>query len=293
MIQARIAGLSVSFDGGDHDFFSRRLRAYEEKIQTPDLTMNLSRESFIDTPCGEELLLRDGQGLTRLPNGDLCRYTVSKKTGRVLYACYSSPDYSRFDYAILDVQKRATRPLSDFEYLYTGEAFANRLAYLGGLVMHGSAIAYDGQGIIFSAPSGTGKSTHAALWKQRYGERVQHINDDKPAIRFDGNTPTVYGTPWSGKTDTNANVCAPLTAIVFLQQASQNRIQPLTASEACCYLYRETVRPFYDEALGVKVLETAEKLLETVPVFLLECTISEQAVELVKNATNLAKGKSV
>ena len=284
MIQAQIAGLSVQFDGGDPEFFPNRLREYEVEIEVPDLSMKMSRESVIAVPSGKEVVCRDGQGFVQLPNGDLCRYVVGKKTGRVLQTCYSSADYSRFEYALLDSRRHPSLSLTDFEYLYSGEAFANRLAYLDGLVMHGSAIHYEGNGIVFSAPSGTGKSTHAGLWKKQYGERVGHINDDKPAIRFDGDMPIVYGTPWSGKTDTNSNIKAPLKAIVFLEQAAENRIRPLSVSDAVFHIYRETVRPFYDEALGLKVLETAERLIQSVPVFLLECTISQEAVELVKNA---------
>lgn len=283
MIQARIAGLSVQLDGGDPCFFPTRLRHYEATFESPDLTMKLSRQSEITIPKGKEIIRRDGLVLVRSPEGHLCRYTIGNKTGRVLQMCCSSADYARCEYTLLDSRKHPALSLTDFEYVYSGEAFANRLAYLGGLVMHGSAISYEGKGIVFSAPSGTGKSTHAGLWVQQYGERVRHINDDKPAIRFDEDAPVIYGTPWSGKTDINSNSSAPLKAIVFLEQASENKIQPLSVSDAVMYIYRETVRPFYDEMLGLKVLETAERLIQSVPVFLLKCTISQQAVELVKD----------
>lgn len=283
MIQTRIAGISVRFDGGDPDFFSARLKQYEATVENPDLLVKLWRVSEITAPAGEEITRHGGLVLVRSSDGQLYRYTRGNKTGRILQLCSSSSDYARCEYTLLESRKHPALSLTDFEYLYSGEAFANRLAYLGGLVMHGSAISYDGKGIVFSAPSGTGKSTHAALWKQQYGEHVIHINDDKPAIWFDEGAPVIYGTPWSGKTDTNSNVSAPLKAIVFLKQAPQNRIQRLSVSDAVTYIYRETVRPFYDEGLGMKVLETAERLIQSVPVFLLECTISQQAVELAKN----------
>ncbi len=283
MIQACIAGLPIQLDGGDPEFFAKRLRQYEEPIIQAELTMKLSRVPEITAPMGEKIALYNGLVIVRSPNGELCRYTVGNKTGRILQACRFSQDHSCWEYTLLESRKHSVLTLTDFEYMYTGEAFANRLAYLGGLVMHGSAISYEGKGIVFSAPSGTGKSTHAGLWKQQYGEQVLHINDDKPAIRFDEGVPFVYGTPWSGKTDTNANICAPLKAIVFLKQAPRNEIRELSVADALEHIYRETVRPFYDEALGVKVLDTAERLIQSVPVFLLECTISSQAVELVKN----------
>ena len=283
MIQARIAGLPIQFDGGDREFFTARLRQYEASVDKPELSMKLLRVPEIVVPVGEEIARHGGLVIVRSPNGEVCRYTIGNKTGRILQISRSSQDHSRFEFTLLESRKHPALSLTDFEYLHTGEAFANRLAYLGGLVMHGSAISYEGKGIVFSAPSGTGKSTHAGLWKQQYGERVVHINDDKPAIRFNEESPVVYGTPWSGKTDTNSNNSAPLKAIVFLEQASENQIQPLSVDDALMHIYRETVRPFYDEALGMKVLDTAERLIQSVPVFLLECTISSEAVELVKN----------
>ncbi len=260
-----------------------RLRQYEAPITKPELSLKLLRVPEVTVPAGEEIARHGGLVIVRSPEGDLCRYTIGNKTGRILQMCRVSEDHSCWEYAVLESRKHPVLSLKDFEYLSTGEAFANRLAHLGGLVMHGSAISYEGKGIVFSAPSGTGKSTHAGLWKKQYGERVIHINDDKPAIRFDGGVPVVYGTPWSGKTDTNTNNSAPLKAIVFLKQAPENRIQPLSVADALTHIYRETVRPFYDEALGMKVLETAERLIQSVPLYLLECTISSEAVELVKN----------
>ncbi len=284
MIQACIAGLCVQFVGGDPDFFPRRLREYETTFEHPDLTMSLSRAWEVPGVEGEEILRRDNLVLSRLPDGRLARYLFGGKSGNLLQRCLSTADYAYWDYVLWQGRNHKTLSLTSFEYLYSGEAFANRLAYLGGLVMHGSAISFDGKGIIFSAPSGTGKSTHAGLWKQYYGDRVVHINDDKPALRFEQDVPYVHGTPWSGKTDTNSNISAPLHAIVFLKQAPENRIQRLSVADAMGYIHRETVRPFYDETLGRAVLATTERLIQSIPVFLLECTISEQAVNLVKDS---------
>lgn len=286
MIYTRIADLAVSLQGGDPSFFSERLRAYQTDETAVDLSMTVSRVSTIDWGEDTEIFRRDGRVLCRAADGGVCRYTVGKKTGRLLNRCYSNAEYSVWEYSQLESRKHPTLTLTDFEYLYTGEAFANRLAYMGGLVMHGSSIAYRGRGVVFSAPSGTGKSTHAGLWKTYYGEDVCHINDDKPAIRFWDDRPVVYGTPWSGKTDLNTNTSAPLEAIVFLKQAPHNAIYSLSPEEAMMHIHRETVRPFYDEGLGLKVLDTTQHLIQSVPTYLLECTISREAVDLVKQTLN-------
>ncbi len=282
MLQACIAGLRVQLEGGDPQFFPYRLQDYTAQFDQSDLSMKISRVPELTVEQGETLLERDGLVLVRTPDGYLNRYTIGKKTGRVLQCSRSTEDYTQWEYQLHEKRNHPTLSLTDFEYLYSGEAFSNRLAYLGGLVMHGSAIAFQGKGIVFSAPSGTGKSTHAGLWKRYFGDDVRHVNDDKPAIRFDGGQPTIYGTPWSGKTDTNANISAPLHAIVFLEQAPENRIEKLSVAEAMVRIHRETVRPFYDEQLGMKVLETTEHLIQSVPVYLLHCTISQEAAELVK-----------
>ena len=74
--------------------------------------------------------------------------------------------------------------------------------------------------------SGTGKSTHTALWLKNFAPRASIINDDKPAIRIQKDGIFVYGTPWSGKTDQNKNVKVPLQGIAFLERGEENSITP-------------------------------------------------------------------
>lgn len=78
------------------------------------------------------------------------------------------------------------------------------------VLFHGSALALDGKAYLFTAPSGTGKSTHAALWRQVFGTRVTMINDDKPLLRFAPEGVTVFGTPWAGKAHLQTNTSALL-----------------------------------------------------------------------------------
>ena len=58
--------------------------------------------------------------------------------------------------------------------------------------MYGAVVADDGSGYMFTAPSGTGKSIHVALWK-KYFENAEIINGDKPFIRVDESGVWVYG----------------------------------------------------------------------------------------------------
>ena len=111
-------------------------------------------------------------------------------------------------------------------------AFSQAILSKKGVSIHASAVCVDGDAYLFMGKSGTGKSTHAYLWKQ-YVKGAKLLNDDNPTIRLtqDGRI-MVYGTPWSGKTPCYINGSAELKGAVRLQQAAQNRFDELTGVEA-------------------------------------------------------------
>ena len=80
----------------------------------------------------------------------------------------------------------------------------------GGFFLHCSCLKYKDEAIIFTAPSGTGKSTHSALWRRHFGDDVVMINDDKPLVREKDGRFYIYGTPWNGKHSIGNNTSAPI-----------------------------------------------------------------------------------
>ncbi|WP_455057428.1 hypothetical protein [Jutongia sp.] len=83
------------------------------------------------------------------------------------------------------------------------------------LLFHGSVIAVDGKAYLFTAKSGTGKSTHTRLWREYFGERAVMINDDKPLLKITQDGVYAYGTPWNGKHRLSTNISAPLGHLHF------------------------------------------------------------------------------
>ncbi len=150
------------------------------------------------------------------------------------------------------------------------------------LLFHCSAVMLDGKAYLFTAPSGTGKSTHARLWRKQFGSRVTMINDDKPllAVRHDGIT--VYGTPFGGKDNIQTNTSCQAAGIVVLHQAEENEIHPLTAREAYPMLLNQTYRR-KDSAGMIKTLDLVQRLTE-LPVYALGCNISGAAVQMAYEA---------
>lgn len=163
-------------------------------------------------------------------------------------------------------------------YMWMGEAFYKQLLLHDGLLMHASCIERDGKAYLFSAKSGTGKSTHTKLWMRHFGD-CRMINDDKPAVRRMNGTFYACGTPFSGKDDASENIQVPIRAIVFLERAKENSIEKITAQQAIPLFLSQTLRPPQKEMM-LKMLDILGALLESVPVFLLKCNMDLEAAEV-------------
>ena len=177
----------------------------------------------------------------------------------------------------LEQQRKAMPHLSleEHEYMWTCEAFYRELLNHGGIMLHSSCVEKDGYAYLFSARSGTGKSTHTHLWLKNL-ENTRIINDDKPALVREKGVWYACGTPFSGKTDENLNVKVPVRAIVFLHRSEENEVKPLELSRAVGMFLSQTVNPS-DRSLSEKMLEILDILLREVPVFSLGCNMNDDA----------------
>ncbi len=172
------------------------------------------------------------------------------------------------------------------ETLAVYRKIAERLPSYERILMHGSALAMDGKGVLFTAKSGTGKSTHARLWKEVFGERVISINDDKPIISLEEGGEggaTIYGTPWDGKHRLSTNTAVPLKAICILERAEVNHIKPITAAEAYPMLLQQIYRPFDPVALA-QTLKLIDKLSSSVSLWRLGCNMDKEAAQVAYKA---------
>lgn len=150
------------------------------------------------------------------------------------------------------------------------------------ILFHGSALAMDGKAYIFTAKSGTGKSTHTRLWREAFGDRVVMINDDKPLIKITDSGATVYGTPWCGKHNLGENVSAPLFAIVSLDRSKVNRVEKSDSKMMFPKILSQTYRT--KNILGLqKTLALTDKMLSRVQVFELGCNMDPEAATVAYN----------
>ena len=167
-----------------------------------------------------------------------------------------------------------------YESLALYRKICSALAMRGIVLIHGSSLMADGEGFLFCASSGTGKSTHTRLWRQVFGDKVTMINDDKPLVRVmpDG-TAVIYGTPWNGKHHIGGNLSAPLKHICFLARGEKNELTPADIRDARTSILRFVFRPD-DPIETAATLATAEKILGAVSLWNLKCNMDPEAARV-------------
>ena len=161
-------------------------------------------------------------------------------------------------------------------------AFADFLFNQNILLLHGSAIAVDQEGFLFTAHSGTGKSTHTRLWRERFGDRAVMVNDDKPFLQLTGSGVILHGSPWSGKHGLDCNTAVPLKGICILERGQENRICQITQPEAMPMLQKQCYRP--EAASSARWESLLQQLAQSTALWHMACTRAPEAARIAYDA---------
>lgn len=273
------------------------------RVEIPyELKISDSSVPFMCMPCGfgsdlvfrfwpvDTLYLPDSEGTKQGEN-----YFYSDPDGYSVYHCTLHSDVP-----YVNVYWRKTDPKTIHCAYVTGSEqrlnqTQNILNLLGletflqmhdALLLHASFINVRGHGILFTAPSGTGKSTQADLWKEFEGADI--LNGDRAALRRSGERWMAWGLPYAGTSGIYRNESAPITALVVLRQAKENRIHKLSPAEALRFIYPELSIHRWDAGFVDKAVNLFLNVTDAVPIYLLECLPDRGAVQLLKNT--LAEG---
>ncbi len=147
-------------------------------------------------------------------------------------------------------------------------------------ILHSSFINWQNNGILFSAPSGTGKSTQADLWN-RY-ENTEIINGDRAGVRNVDGVWSAYGLPVAGSSGIYKNKKAQISHIIVLRQGKENKLTRLSPRDAFIKIYSETTVHTWDAEFQSNILNMISDLVQNVPVYLYECLPNQSAVEFLK-----------
>jgi len=275
MLNISIAGLNIDMQvqpdsNADISNFSTFQRKNNEP---PNITINFNATQELLT---SGIKIYSEEGLSWWKSGNNTEVVITKEEGTPPRAILHANE------TWTDIHMRINATNTSQGVLKTlGEvAFRTSILFYSGLVVHAAAIKWNNKGIILSAPSNTGKSTQASLWEKNMGATI--LNGDRPAMRMRGTVPMVYGTPWSGSSPDFQNSSASLSAIIMLEQGVQNRLRELPPSEAVSRLAARCFLPYWDRYLMDMALSNLEKIVQQVPVALLQCRPDQEAVELVR-----------
>ena len=281
----RIANNLIEIKGLQNEYLEHRLSAYliTDTHTVPDIVVNFKLNNDISVPEGRDFnrintwywIDRGDEGYSAIKQHIQTRQTLNRMDFNK--SC-SEVTIEYIDINGLFIDFSTDRML----HHVLGDAFSFCQTVRGNMLLHSAAVSYKGQAILFSAPSGTGKSTHTALWKEYFSDDVVLFNDDTPIIVNDNGKLFACGTPWSGKTEINENMILPLKAIVCLKQGSENSIRKLNTIEAVIKLLDETRKPVFEELME-KHIDFINEIIKTTPIYELSCNISKEAVDLVKN----------
>lgn len=149
----------------------------------------------------------------------------------------------------------------------------------GRMILHASAVIYQGKAYVFAAPSGVGKSTHAALWEKHFGAKI--LNGDKVILHIGENGIMASGGPAAGSSQIYVNETVPVDSVYLLKQGPENKLDPLPTRKAILSLYSQAVKSHADPEFNSKLLDLTVSISEQIQVFSLECLPEKSAVECI------------
>lgn len=180
-----------------------------------------------------------------------------------------------------EIEHRQVRHYSDgyLEELAVYRKIAERMLDYKTFLFHSSVIAVDNKAYLFTARSGTGKSTHTRLWRELLGERAVMVNDDKPLIRVGRDGVFVYGTPYNGKHRIGSNICVPLKAVAVLERSETNQIERIELTEAYPILLQQVYRPSDAQKMLI-TMQLINEFAERTALYRLGCNMEIQAARI-------------
>lgn len=281
-----IAGLNISIEPDSSPILSGLQLFKRESQSQPDLSIGLMGIDCVEKLSGK--IIADGDILWVQNAGEDGTSSIyaTNELGTIITRAdidgqWRHGNIKYLNFSNLEPDGRSEIMTAIYTDVLLGILFRYNLLFHEGIVLHASTISYLDKGIVFTAPSGTGKSTQTRLWQECFGERVRILNDDTPAVRILQGEPWVFGTPWSGSSNIHCNESAPLSLIVIVQQAQVNRIVKLDQHEALMNLMPRCFLPYFSRGMLDLACDIIEKIVGATPVIRLECRPDQEAVELV------------
>ena len=271
-------GIEINFK---YDYALRRMKDYQSEFGETHIRINIEYDDNIILPEYEEQIPYQWRFYwLRFSDGSFGAFRTLDNSNYIINFVRWNADATEVNIKIADVTRFKGVGSDIREFSYVGDVLQLILPFHNRIVLHSSALSLDNCGVAFSAPSGTGKSTHASLWKGLFTDCIA-INDDTPIVYNNGNGVYLYGSPWSGKTDINANISSPLKAIVCLSKGKENHIERISAKSSLPFLINETRLSPLREREDKKISILCD-IISSTNIYSLSCLANDEAAIMCK-----------
>ena len=241
------------------------------------------RNRIVSDPAEYEAPSHMWQAVSEIRDGFFLKQIYRSESGDMLWRCVRQKDGEVLLAYRMDCSRSCVELLADHSGSGGQMAF-EYLAYLfpvcalqkGILTFHGALVEHHGKGMIISADSGVGKSTHARLWRDT--RRALILNGDRASVRKTADGWTGYGLPWSGTSGEQINRSVPIRIFVRLERGRENRIRRMTQDEALTVLLAQLQFPAWDRTYAEEALELLDDFMREVPMYSLACRPDPESV---------------
>lgn len=238
-----------------------------------DLLYNVSYYENIHMPLKKHIVYENEQIIVAKKGSIKQYYHIFQG---VPYALVEEISMKNYNIILLNdiVKIQKVHPYFFLELLHLERVMVN----WSNLVLHSSYINVNNGAILFTAPSGGGKSTQAELWKKYKNAEI--INGDKSIIGKEDGQWNVYGIPFSGSSEYCLNKTFPLKAIVILDKGPVNEFKRIDIKGFSNVFSQVTVNP-WDREFCEKAMDLVMDVCNEVPIYYYSCTKTQEAVEVL------------
>lgn len=276
----QFAGMKIAVSMPEELFFENELKLAPFRCEGPeaDWTFQFEKKEELMPPEGR-LAMQEADRLIYSSKGYCVRYLDAyngnweKASARVEYR-------DRQVWVQLREKRFPDRVIA--KYVLQSLGVEHLAARNQGLIFHCAFIEHNGKAILFTAPSGTGKSTQAELWKNYRGARI--INGDRAAVRLAEGVLLAEGIPFAGSSQYCEKESLPIAVIVYLGQAPETSIRKLRGYEAFSRIWEGVSVDTWDRDDLENVSCVVQKIAEQIPIYHLPCTPDESAIVALEEA---------
>lgn len=272
-----IAGCTLKVTGREAELQPEKgiLAPFAVPPQPEDATLQLHLVENLSPPAGT-LVFHDDSRYVYADGETVIRYHGTLEQGvehAYLRTCREG------DTVTVQVRRNNAAGGISPKVVLRGMELTHRITQQAGFLLHAAHISHNGKAILFTAPSGTGKSTQAALWEKHMGAEV--INGDRAIVKREGSGFFAWGVPFSGSSQISKQSHLPLGAIVYLKQSEKNSAKRLTGLAAFKAIWEGCSLDTWCREDVAKLTDTVLCAAKQANIYLLECTPTEEAVQVL------------